>query len=544
MAWPAASPAEHQALLEALTTPALPLQRKGRGWPQLQVASEDGSLAHSVVVLVQPSGLLLDAGQKTQIQARLGLDLDRLVADLPKAGEIGHVNRVPRTHRPDEPKEPQDASWRSVVLVGVGEQSQSSQSSPAWLAQLRRSAAGAARNCAEDSTVALWWPQEGVDSAALTAFLTGWLLGCYTPPKACRPSPEACPAQQLQVVTSLLAAQAALAEAEQAALATWVARDWANTHAGVKSPQWLAEQAQNLAEQVGLQVQIWEESDLAAQGFGGLLAVGGGSARPPRLIQLTHTPPQGIEGQQQPVVLVGKGITFDSGGLSLKPREMMPPMKTDMAGAAAVMAALMAAALTQLPLPVVGLLACADNVISGSSYRPDDVLRLYGGTTVEIVNTDAEGRLVLADALAYAAAALNPAVMLDVATLTGAATLSLGKRHAALFTDDDTLAQQVLQAGLDCGELAWRMPLAQQYRASLRSGIADVCHVSTDSHVGAGAITAALFLQRFVGQTRWAHLDIAGPARADSDEGEATKGGTGFAARLLLQWLRSYCVSV
>jgi leucyl aminopeptidase len=240
------------------------------------------------------------------------------------------------------------------------------------------------------------------------------------------------------------------------------------------------------------------------------------------------------------VVLVGKGITFDTGGLSLKrPSDSMVAMKTDMAAGGAVIAVMGALRALGVRARVTGIVAAAENMPSGSAQRPGDVLTQYGGTTVEVLNTDAEGRLVLADALAYADSQLAPDYLLDLATLTGAASVGLGKRHGALYTSDDDLAAALLDAGETSGDRLWRMPLVEDYRAALESSVADVCHVSTDPTFNGGSITAALFLREFAGQRRWAHLDIAGPARADSDEHEVTKGATGFGTRLLLRWLQT-----
>jgi leucyl aminopeptidase len=239
-------------------------------------------------------------------------------------------------------------------------------------------------------------------------------------------------------------------------------------------------------------------------------------------------------------VLVGKGITYDTGGISIKPRESMVPMKTDMSGAAAVLAALVSCRELGIRRPVTGLLPLAENAFGASSYRPGDVVTARGGTTVEILNTDAEGRIVLADALAYAAGTLDPEVIVDLATLTGAASLGLGKRHAALYATDDALATALTQAGTGSGEQVWRMPLVEEYRAVLDSPIADLRHVpGKGAAVGGGSITAALFLREFVGAHRWAHLDIAGPARSDREEYEITRGATGYGARVLLRWLES-----
>jgi leucyl aminopeptidase len=251
---------------------------------------------------------------------------------------------------------------------------------------------------------------------------------------------------------------------------------------------------------------------------------------------LRHQPP-GAGASAPPVVLVGKGITFDSGGLSLKRGDAMATMKTDMSGAAAVLATMTALGRVGVSRPVVGLLALAENMPSGTALRPGDVLGIAGGTTVEVVNTDAEGRLVLADALAHAVSTLDPAVLVDLATLTGAASVGLGRRHAALYSTDDTLASELLAAAVRSGEETWRMPLVEDYREALASDVADLSHVAQGKPVGAGSVTAALFLQRFTDGRPWAHLDIAGPARADADAFEVSRGGTGYGVRLLLEWL-------
>ena len=240
------------------------------------------------------------------------------------------------------------------------------------------------------------------------------------------------------------------------------------------------------------------------------------------------------------MVLVGKGITFDTGGLSIKPNDGMITMKTDMSGGAAVIGVLLAAASMGLPVAVTGLVCAAENMPSGSAQRPGDVLTQYGGRTVEVLNTDAEGRLVLADGLAYADAHLDPDVIVDIATLTGAASLGLGKRHGALFANRDGLAAALTSAGDVAGERLWRMPLVEDYRQALESPIADLRNIGDpELRLSGGAITAALFLREFVGGRPWAHLDIAGPARADKDEDELVKGGTGFAVRTLVRWLEA-----
>jgi leucyl aminopeptidase len=240
------------------------------------------------------------------------------------------------------------------------------------------------------------------------------------------------------------------------------------------------------------------------------------------------------------VVLVGKGITFDTGGISIKPNPSMQTMKADMGGAAAVFATVRAVADLGLPIRVTGLACIAENMPSGAAQRPSDVITQYDGTTVEVLNTDAEGRLVLADGLAYAVAELKPDVLLDIATLTGAMELALGKKMAGFFASDDKLAKQLEAASAASGERLWRFPLVDDYRQALRSDTADLRNIGDAKlKLQGGAITAALFLQHFTGGLSWAHLDIAGPAWSTGEEDELTKGGTGFGVRLLVRWLES-----
>lgn len=370
----------------------------------------------------------------------------------------------------------------------------------------------------------------GVGQCTPRAFVEGYLLGAYRHPTAATGTPAPGPADALV----LLGEHPLPDAARHAAAATWSARALAVTPSSTKTPAWLADQAVAAATAAGLDVDVLGPAELAEHGFGGILAVGGGSASPPRLVVVRYAPP--ARAGQRHVVVAGKGITFDSGGLAIKPRESMVAMKTDMTGAAVALATVLGAAALGVRHRVTALLPLAENAFGGSSYRPGDVLTVHGGTTVEVLNTDAEGRLVLADALAYAAGELDPDVLVDVATLTGAATLGLGQQHGALFTPDDELAARLVAAGDAAGEPLWRMPLVAEYGSSLDSQVADVKHVA-DPGTSAGAITAALFLQRFAGGRRWAHLDIAGPARSPKAVHEIPEGATGFGARALLRWL-------
>jgi leucyl aminopeptidase len=318
--------------------------------------------------------------------------------------------------------------------------------------------------------------------------------------------------------------------------AVCVARDLANTPSLTKSPSWLAEQARDLATATGVTVTIRDAAQLRDEGFGGITAVGQGSENPPRLVEMSWAP----DGAQRHIVLVGKGITFDSGGLSLKPADRMVGMKTDMAGGAAVIATMAALAELKIAVKVTGLVPMAENMPGGAALRPGDVVRHYDGRTDEVLNTDAEGRIVLADALGYAVAQLAPDVVVDIATLTGAAAVGLGKRHGALYATTSGLRDSLVRAADNGGERLWPMPLADDYREALDSDIADLRNIEDRRlKYDGGSIVAALFLREFVGSTPWAHLDVAGPARSDGEEDEVTKGATGFGVRTFLRWLEA-----
>jgi leucyl aminopeptidase len=319
------------------------------------------------------------------------------------------------------------------------------------------------------------------------------------------------------------------------------ARDLIHTPANIKTPAWMGKQAELLAKGTSLKVKVLAGTELKE--FGGLRAVGGSSPKPgPRMIEVSYQPKSKKKSVNAlpHVVLVGKGITFDTGGISLKrPYDTMMAMKSDMAGSAAILATLTALEELQPNVRVTALMMMAENAISGTAQRPSDVIKHYGGTTVEVINTDAEGRLVLADGLAYADLNLDPDYLVDIATLTGAITLGLGRQYAAMYTRDNALAAQLSKAGEASGDRVWHMPLVDDYKDSLRSDIADFNHNASKGKYSAGSVTAALFLENFVGSRRWVHLDIAGTGRSEVDAGENSKGGTGFGVRLLTEWITS-----
>jgi len=374
------------------------------------------------------------------------------------------------------------------------------------------------------------------DEDGLAAFVTGAVLGSFRYSLRTEPLPgrEGDPAVGRVLLAGASPADpVVLDRAEAIARASWEARRLATTPSNIKSPQWLAEEAVRMGAEAGLRSRVWDAAQLEKDGFGGILAVGRASASPPMLVQLEYTPPRARRAPH--VVLVGKGITFDTGGLSIKPGESMVNMKRDMTGAAVVAATLSALGAVGSPVRVTGLLAIAENAIGGDALRPGDVIRHWGGRTTEVTNTDAEGRLVLADALQYAASKLKPDLLLDVATLTGAMKVALGLNTGGYFANDDALARLIEDAAVASGERMWRMPLADVYESRLESRIADA-----DNAPGhAQAITAALFLQHFTGGLPWAHLDIASVGDSLRENFEWTKGPTGFGVRLLLSWLGS-----
>ncbi len=411
-----------------------------------------------------------------------------------------------------------------VVLVGVGDGSPD---------DLRRAGAALARRTKGRKSVATSLAAL-TDDAGLRAVVEGLVLGSYEFHwRSSGPLKEPVGQVVLAGLADPVARKPALERALVVAGASWTARTLALVPANVKNPIWMAEQAAEVAARSSLKIKVWDEKKLEAEGFGGIVGVGQGSINPPRLVQLDYMPSKRAK-KAPHIVLVGKGITFDTGGLSIKPKDAMMPMKRDMTGAGVVLAVMGALAELDCPVRVTGLLPCAENSVGSRSIRPGDVLRHYGGRTSEVTNTDAEGRLVLADAMAYAVAELEPDVLVDVATLTGAMKIALGQRTGGYFANDDALADVLRTASLASGEPLWRMPLVAEYEERLASKVAD----ADNAVVGPpGAITAALFLQHFTGGLPWAHLDLASVGDSPTDEFEYTKGATGFGARVLLHWL-------
>jgi leucyl aminopeptidase len=418
---------------------------------------------------------------------------------------------------------------RYVALVGLGKRQAYAAAAQVQLGGL---AARLARQLGATSLCIV--PPEQQHAAELAACITrGVVLGQYAFTTYKTKLPKQAPLRQ---VVLHLPAQAEIkrriAWAQATAQGVALARDWVNAPPNVLYPETFADIAVEQARAAGVKVRVLDPKQLAKRDMNLLLAVGSGSARTPRLVHLSYTGPKAA--RKAPIALVGKGITFDSGGLCIKTCEGMTTMKMDMGGAATVLATVLTAARLKLPIAVHGILALAENMPSSTAFRCGDVIRSAAGTTIEINNTDAEGRLVLADALHYTQKEVKPAAIVDLATLTGACMVALGPHTVGLFANDDGLAARIQKAAQSVGEDYWRMPLTPALRAQLNSEVADMRN--TGERYG-GAITAALFLQEFVGQTPWAHMDIAGPAWTGEDAGAMHKGGTGVGVATLLAYL-------
>ena len=496
------------------------------GGQGLQPAPAEGVDVLAVAIAPGPAGdRTVPEPRRGAVEAAVRYGID-VAARAEAAGVTGKAGE----HLVVEPPRGSEDLPGKLIYLGVGDESHQS---------LRRAGAGLARATFGARKIRMS-VIDSLTAQAQQAFLEGFFLGGYRAPRTGQQKPGEPMAAEMEV-TGLLTQ--ALELAETSARATWLARDLTNTPPDTATPEWMAAQAGAVAASHGLDVEVWDPQRLQAEGFGGLTAVGSGSANGPRLVRVTYRP--AAAATDESVVLVGKGITFDSGGISLKPRESMPAMKMDMAGSAVVLAAVQAAAELHVPFEVTALLALAENALGGASYRPGDIVRTYNGTTVEIGNTDAEGRMVLADALAYAVQELHPSALIDVATLTGAAVLGLGKRHAALFGNDPNLLSALEAAASSSGEPLWQLPLVPEYDYLLDSTSADLAHVApVGAKAGGGAILGALFLEKFVDGTPWIHLDIAGPMEVSSDTHEYSKGATGFGARLLIAFLRARAARV
>ena len=421
---------------------------------------------------------------------------------------------------------------KMLVLTGLGKADPSGGFSAE---ALRRAACAAARACAGTASVAMALPTP--DGASLAAVAEGALLGAYAFNKFRDPEQALEPPSSISVVSQLqrsTRAQAAFDQAQVIAGCVAAARDLVDTPPNLLYTQTLAEAAVAQAKGfANLKVTVLDEKQLQAGGYVGLVAVGQGSPRGPRLVKLEYYPP-GAVGK---VGLVGKGITFDSGGISLKPAAKMGEMTLDMSGAAAVLETVIAAAKLALPVAVLGYMCCAENMPGGNAQRPGDIIKYRNGKTAEVANTDAEGRLVMADGLIDAVAA-GVDVVVDIATLTGAQIVALGHRTSAVMGTDSVRTALVAAADAS-GELFWPMPIPSEMKAELKTPLADMANVSSDR--AGGMLYAAAFLREFVGDTPWGHLDIASPAfNGKAAWGYTPQGGTGVGVRTLVQFLQDF----
>lgn len=431
-----------------------------------------------------------------------------------------------------------------VILIGVGEADQIDDASVRALG----ARVGSEVNRASNGRVVMVVPNgPGLAPEASAALLSeGALLGGYRfdrykskgkgKGKAARNRPT------LKIVftrkaRSLAAVRSAAKRAVTLAECQIEARDLSNEPPNVLYPETLARAARSMARQVGLKCQVMNVAEMERRGMGAILAVGQGSERPPRMVVLEHGATAARK-RKGTLAMIGKGITFDSGGLSIKPAASMPEMKHDMGGAAAVFGAMRAIALLDLPIHVVGILAAAENMPSHKAYRPSDIIRSASGQTIEIVNTDAEGRLVMADALDLAVKTWAPDAMIDIATLTGAAMLAFGPWATAGLGNDDALLEELRAAGEATGETVWPMPLLEAHTKAMRSQVADW---KNSGGRDGGISTAGAFLQGFVGQTPWVHLDIAGSGMTATRTPLHAGGGTGVGVRMLTEWVAQRC---
>jgi leucyl aminopeptidase len=444
---------------------------------------------------------------------QLGDFLTDYLDEIDFSGKPGAVASIPVHDR---------LAFKRLLLVGLGEKPD--------LEQLRQAAGSAGKNVTRDGEVATTLHQVDLAGADV-AVLEGFLLSQYRFDKY-RTEKKPSKVERLALLDADPDAVAAAGtRARVTADAVNLARDLINEPPAAKSPTALVEVARGIAAAGSLDITVFDPSQFEEERFGGLIGVAAGSHQPAAMIVLRHEPvePKGF------IAIVGKGIVFDSGGLSLKPPAAMEAMKTDMSGAAVVLAAMQAIASLELPVRVVGVAPVTENMPGGGAQRPGDVLTPRNGTTVEVLNTDAEGRLVLADALSLVAEE-EPDLIVDAATLTGACPVALGEKIAGMWGNTDAAIDQVRAAAAEAGEAVWHMPLPSYYRKNIDSDIADI--KNTGTRYG-GSINAALFLKEFVGDVPWVHLDIAGPARWPDDEHYQVKGGSGFGVRTLVRLIEN-----
>ncbi|MEU8309697.1 leucyl aminopeptidase [Actinomadura sp. NPDC048955] len=465
----------------------------------------------AIVIGVAPAGAgAAPADGAEAIDRAMDGRLADALGALGATGKAGEVTRLPSLGA---------VPAKVIVAAGLGEDPSAE--------DLRRAAGAAVRSLAGTARIAVALPASGAEGVEAVAL--GSLLGAYSFDAFRTGDGHKSPVEEIRLIAPA-SEEAALGRARTLAASVTLVRDLVNTPPSHLSPEDFAGEAERVAAETGLAIEVLDEKALVEGGYGGIAGVGQGSVNPPRLVRLAYTHPEA----GRTLALVGKGITFDSGGLSLKPTDAMDWMKSDMGGAAAVLGALAAIAELRPAVNVVGYLALAENMPSGTAQRPSDVLRIYGGKTVEVLNTDAEGRLVMADALVRAGED-SPDLIVDVATLTGAQLVALGTRTTGVMANDDDVREKVVAAAGRAGEPSWGMPLPPELRKGLDSAVADIANISGERW--GGMLVAGTFLKEFVPDgVKWAHLDIAGPAFHKGEPyGYTPKGGTGAAARTLVQ---------
>ncbi|MFJ6544376.1 leucyl aminopeptidase [Streptomyces sp. NPDC091385] len=488
----------------------------------LSTAAAPGVSADAIVIGVAKAGAgpVVAPGAESVVEAYDGA-LPGVLETLGASGAEGELTKLPAP-----------AGFEAPLLVAVGLGAEPEAEAGYDAETLRRAAGVAARGLAGTGKAAFALPVDG--PGAVAAIAEGALLGAYAF-DAYKEKTEDGDAKNAPLGEAVVLTgggddhDAALARAVAVSEELNRARDLVNTPPNDLDPEAFAAIARAAADEHGLEIEVLDDAALVEGGYGGIMGVGGGSAATPRLVKLAYTHPEA----DKHLAFVGKGITYDSGGISLKPAGHNETMKCDMAGAAAVFAAVVSAARLGLKVNVTGWLALAENMPSGSAVRPGDVLRMYSGKTVEVLNTDAEGRLVLADAL-WAASAEEPDAIVDVATLTGAMVLALGSRTFGIMANDDAFRASLHDMAEETGEPAWQMPLPEHLRKGMDSPVADIANMG--ERMG-GGLVAGLFLREFVGEgITWAHLDIAGPAFNEGGPfGYTPKGGTGTAVRTLVR---------
>jgi leucyl aminopeptidase len=474
---------------------------------EIKIAAQDVDLTDATLV----AGLLTDREPVPGGEAALA-GVDMTLLDLAKfEGKPGQVLAVPHS------------SAAALLLVGIGDEASYDSI---------RTAVGNAIRAVKTGRAVTSLNQLPIE-AATRAVVEGALLGGYEY-REYKTNGEGSVIETLELISG---DESEITEAVISAEVTNMARDWVNTPALDMAPETLAARIVAAAGDAGVGHEVWDLDRIREEGLGALLGVAAGSDRDPSLVVLEYRP----GGAEAHLGLVGKGITFDTGGLSIKTAPFMEEMKDDMSGAAVVAAATIGIARLRLPIRVTAVIPLTDNAVGGNATRPGDVLRPILGPTIEVLNTDAEGRLILADGLGVIGR-YEPDLVIDVATLTGAARVALGDRIAAVFGSDSDVASRVLAAAARAGEPFWELPLFREYRKQLDSDIADIKNI-TSSRYG-GAIAAAVFLAEYAGDGPWAHLDIAGPARARETAGEQVKGASGFGARTLIEVARAMVESV